>query len=190
MKYSCPSKRFSEPFSTIHWELRDKLLVRNGLDRYPLKSISNIRLSYFPGGRGPARFCCTFALHHTWDRKQGLLSFTAAKDPEQYAAYHAFVLELIARVSSQNTALKLQAGLGYGMYIFYLVLLLVLILLPTVLAGYDFLNDYHVFRFSLLMLLPGWPLLRSLMFHYPRILTSLKVIPQRDFPKPLEVKAV
>lgn len=190
MNYSCHSNRFSQPFSIINWELQDHLLLRNGLDRYPLKSISAIRLSYYPGGRGPARFSCTFALHQTWDRKQGLLSFTVAKDPEQYAAYHAFVLELTARVSSLNTALKLHAGLGYGMYIFYLVLLLVLILLPAVLAGYDLRNDYHVFRFSLLMLLPGWPLLRSLMLHYPRILTSPDVIPERDFPKPKEVKAV
>lgn len=189
MKYSCQSNLFSEPFSTVQWELQDHLLVRNGLDRYPLKSITNIRLSYFPGGRGPARFCCSFALHQTGDRKQGILSFTEAKDPEQYRNYHAFVQELIDRVSAHNPALKLHAGLSYGMYSFYAVLLLALLLLPAVLAGYDLLNDHHVFRISLLMILPGWPLLRSLIVHYPRTLISINDIPGRDFPTPKEVKA-
>jgi hypothetical protein len=189
VKYSCQSNLFSEPFSTVQWELRDHLLLRNGLDRYPLKSISNIRLSYFPGGRGPARFCCSFALHQTGDRKQGILSFTEAKDPEQYRNYHVFVKELIARVSAHNPAFKLHTGLSYGMYSFYAVLLSALLLLPAVLAGYDLLNDHHVLRISLLMILPGWPLLRSLIVHYPRIVTSINDIPGRDFPTPKEVNA-
>lgn len=184
IKYTCQSNRFSEPFNLSVWSLEEARLTRNNLDIYPLKSISDIRLTYFPGGRGPARYVCSFALQNTWDRKQGILSFTQKKDPEQYNAYYTFVNEMISRISTKRPDLKIHVGLSLSMYMFYVLFLIALAWLPYTLAENNLLEKRHIFKITLLVLFSGIPLIRSILFHYPKILSSEVIIPERYLPKP------
>lgn len=187
LTFASQSARFTEALSTVNWCLYPDRIERS-THYFPEiffhGLVTDFRLCFYPGSRGPSRFACYFKYRGEWNRKQVVLSLTEQADPKQYSAYYHFVSTWIQDVRTINPATKIQLGLSRSMTVFYFVLLLIVAATPGFFVKHQMIDNDDAPWLYFITCLLCWPLGSSLYYYFPSVLPHLAAIPYKVLPPP------
>jgi len=191
LTFATQSIRFTEAFKTVNWCLHQDRVERSTIyfpEIFMHDRITDFRLCFYPGGRGPSRFGCYFKYGGEWNRKQAILSLTEQVDSQQYSDYYLFISTWIERVRVINPAVKIHTGLSHSMALFYGCLLGVAFAMPGFFSKQQLIDSEKTVWMYFVLFLLCRPIYLSLFYYFPSVLPHSTIIPAKVLPPPGNIK--